>query len=157
TLGDIGQFGSRDAIDRYLKAPFVLSPGATGYSGARDLRVLYQRPLLALMGVVVLLLLIACVNVANLLVARAIARRHELSVRLAIGATRSRLVRQLLLEVFVLYGLGATAGLAIAMWSSRMLVHQLSTGANRIFLDLALDVRVLAFTVAVTVLTTLVF
>jgi len=157
TLGDIGQFGSREATDRYLKAPFVLSPGAKGYSGARDLRVLYQRPLVALMVVVVLLLLVACVNVANLLVARAIARRHELSVRLAIGATRFRLVRQLLLEVFVLYALGATAGLAIAMWSSRMLVHQLSTGANRIFLDLALDARVLGFTIGITVLTTLVF
>jgi len=157
TLGDIGQFGSREAIDRYLKAPFVLSPGATGYSGARDLRVLYQRPLLALMGVVVLLLLIACVNVANLLVARAIARRHELSVRLAIGATRARLFRQLLLEVCVLYALAAVGGLAVALWSSRVLVHQLSTPGNIIFLDLSLDRRVLAFTVAVTVVTTLLF
>jgi len=157
TLGDIGQFGSRDAIDRYLKAPFVLSPGATGYSGARDLRVLYRRPLLALMGVVVLLLLIACVNVANFLIARAIARRHELSVRLAIGATRPRLVRQLLSEVFVLYGLGAAGGLVIALWSSRILVQQLSTPGNPIFLDLSLDGRVLAFTIAVTVLTTLLF
>jgi predicted permease len=157
TLGDIGKFGSREAIDRYLKAPFVLSPGATGYSGARDLRVLYQRPLLALMGVVVLLLLIACVNVANLLVARAIARRHELSVRLAMGATRARLIRQLLIEVFVLYGLGAAGGLAVALWSSRMLVHQLSTPGNKIFLDLSLDRRVLAFTIVVTVVTTLLF
>jgi predicted permease len=157
TLGDIGQFGSRDAIDRYLKAPFVLSPGATGYSGARDLRVLYQRPLLALMGVVVLLLLIACVNVANLLVARAIARRHELSVRLAMGATRARLIKQLLIEVFVLYGLGAAGGLAVALWSSRVLVHQLSTPGNKIFLDLSLDGRVLAFTIVVTVVTTLLF
>ncbi len=157
TLVDIGKFGSREAIDRYLKAPFVLSPGATGYSGARDLRVLYQRPLLALLGVVVLLLLIACVNVANLLVARAIARRHELSVRLAMGATRARLIRQLLIEVFVLYGLGAAGGLAIALWSSRVLVHQLSTPSTKIFLDLSLDGRVLAFTIAVTVVTTLLF
>ena len=157
TLGDIGQFGSRDAVDRYLKAPFVLSPGATGYSGARDLRVLYQRPLLALMGIVVLLLLIACVNVANLLVARAIARRHELSVRLAIGATRARLIRQLLIEVAVLYGLGAAGGLVIAQWSSRALVQQLSTPGNAIFLDLSLDGRVLAFTIVVTVVTTLLF
>ena len=112
----------------------MLSPGATGYSGARDLRVLYQRPLLALMLVVVLLLLIACVNVANLLVARAIVRRHELSVRHAMGATRGRLVRQQLTEAVVLYGLGATAGLAVAMWSSRVLVDQLSTPGNTIFL-----------------------
>ena len=66
TIGDIGRFGSRASADRYLKAPFVLAPGATGYSGARDLRGLYERPLLTLMVVVALLLLIACVNVANL-------------------------------------------------------------------------------------------
>jgi putative ABC transport system permease protein len=102
-------------------------------------------------------LLIACVNVANLLVARAIARRHELSVRLAMGATRARLIRQLLSEVFVLYGLGAAGGLAVALWSSRVLVHQLSTAGNKIFLDLSLDRRVLAFTIMVTVVTTLLF
>ncbi|MFL6280816.1 MAG: hypothetical protein ACJ731_11940 [Vicinamibacterales bacterium] len=94
TPGDIGRFGSRQAIDRYLKA-FALSPGTTGYSRARDLRVLYQRPLVTLMLVMGLLLSIACVNVANLLAARAMARRHELSVRLAIGATRGLLIQRI--------------------------------------------------------------
>ncbi len=157
TLDDIGRFGSREAIDRYLTAPLVLSPGATGYSGARDLRVLYQRPLLTLLLVVALLLCVACVNVANLLVARAIARRHELSVRLAIGATRSRLVRQLLTESVVLYGVGAAAGFVLAMWSSRVLVSQLSTPGDTLFLDVSMDGRVLTFTLAVTVITTLIF
>ncbi len=157
TLGDIGRFGSRDAIDRYLKAPFTLVPGATGFGGARDLRELYQRPLLTLMLVVGLLLLIACVNVANLLTARAIARRHELSLRLALGASRGRLVRQLLAESVVLYGAGAAAGLLVATWTSGALVRQLSTAAYPVFLDVSIDVRILAFTIGITILTTLLF
>ena len=157
TLGDIGQFGSREAIERYLAAPFALVPGATGFAGARDLRALYQRPLLTLMVVVGFLLLIACVNVANLLAVRAIARRHELSLRLALGASRGRLVRQLLAESVVLYGIGAASGLLIAVWGSRALVAQLSTSVDTVFLDASIDGRVLAFTVGITVLTTLVF
>src|SRR5206468_3497726 len=144
TLGDIGKFGSRASIDRYLKAPFVLASGATGYSGARDLRGLYERPLLTIMVVVATLLLIACVNVANLLVARAISRRHELSLRLALGASRWRLLRQLLTESVVLYGIGAVFGLTLAMWSSRAIVRLLSTPTDIVFLDLSLDGRVLA-------------
>lgn len=157
TIGDIGRFGSREAVERYLQSPFVLTSGGTGYSGARDLRALYQRPLMTLMIVVVLLLLIACVNVANLLAARAIARRHELSVRLAIGATRARLITQLLTESVVLYVVGAAVGLLIARWISRILVHQLSTPDRPIFLDVSLDPRVLAFTLVVTVITTVMF
>jgi len=157
TLGEVGRFGSREAIERYLTAPFALVPGATGFAGARDLRAVYQRPLLVLMVVVALLLLIACVNVANLLAARAIARRHELSLRLALGASRSRLARQLFAESSLLYGMGAGLGLLIAVWASRALVGQLSTSAETVFLDASIDRRVLAFTVGITVLTTLLF
>ena len=157
TLGEIGRFGSPDVIDRYLKAPFAVASGATGYSGARDLRALYQRPLVTLMLVVAFLLLIACVNVANLLAARAIARRHELSLRLALGASRGRLVRQLLAESAVLYGLGAGGGLVLAAWTSRALVGQISTSANPVFLDVSIDGRILMFTLGVTVFTTLLF
>ena len=157
TLGEFGRFASNSAIERYLKAPFVLASGATGYSGARDLRGLYKQPLLAIMVVVALLLLIACVNVGNLLTARAIARRHELSLRLALGASRWRLVRQVLTETAVLYGLGATLGLAFATWGGAVLVSQLSTQANTVFLDLANDSRVLGFTVAITAITTALF
>jgi putative ABC transport system permease protein len=157
TLGDIGRFGSREAIDRYLKAPFALVPGAMGFAGARDLRELYQRPLLTLTLVVAFLLLIACVNVANLLTARAIARRHELSLRLALGASRARLVRQLLAESAVLYGIGAAGGLLLAAWTSGALVRQLSTAAYPVFLDVSVDGRILAFTVGITVLTTVIF
>jgi putative ABC transport system permease protein len=157
TLGDIGRFGSREAIERYLAAPFALVPGATGFAGARDLRALYQRPLLTLLVVVGLLLFIACVNVANLLAVRTIARRHELSLRLALGASRGRLVRQLLAESLVLYGIGAASGLLIAVWGGRTLVGQLSTSVETVFLDASIDGRVLAFTVVITVLTTLIF
>jgi putative ABC transport system permease protein len=157
TLGEIGRFGNRQSIERYLKSPFVLTSGARGYSGARDLRDRYERPLFTIMVVVVLLLLIACMNIANLLVARAIARRHELSLRLALGASRATLVRQLLTESVVLYCIGAAFGLALAAFSSRVLVRLLSTPGNTVFLDVPIDGRVLAFTVAMTVMTTLLF
>jgi predicted lysophospholipase L1 biosynthesis ABC-type transport system permease subunit len=112
---------------------------------------------MTLMLVVAFLLLIASVNVANLLAARAIARRHELSLRLALGASRGRLVRQLLAESAVLYGLGAGGGLVLAAWTSRALVGQISTSANPVFLDVSIDGRILVFTLGITVFTTLLF
>jgi putative ABC transport system permease protein len=138
----------------FLKEPLTLDPAATGNSG---LRTRYQRPLTTLMVVVGLVLLIACANIANLLLARATARRHELSVRRALGASRFRLARQLLVESLVLSGLGAALGLALAQWFSRLLVGQLSTTTNNVFLPLSLDWRMLGFTAAVAVGTAMIF
>jgi putative ABC transport system permease protein len=138
--------------DEHLKDPFTLDADAVGDS---SLRGQYRDPLLVMLGVVGLVLVIACANIANLLLARSAARAHEWSLRLALGASRSRLARQVITESLVLSALGAVAGLAVAHWTSRLLVQQLSTDA--VSLSLSLDWRVLSFTASVGVLTALVF
>jgi putative ABC transport system permease protein len=139
-------------LDRFLADPFTFVTAARGPSGLRDE---YSRPLLVMMVVVGVVLLIACANIANLLLARATARSHEWSVRLALGASRGRLARQLLLESLLLGVMGAAAGVAVAHWGSRLLVAQLAPDA--VSLELPLDSRMLAFTAAAGLLAALVF
>ena len=125
-----------------------------GGSGLSDLRQNYKIPLFLLMGIVGLVLLIACVNVANLMLARASTRNREVAIRLAIGANWLRLIRQLLTESILLAFLGGLGGSLLAVWGVRLLVTLFGSGAS---LPVVPDARVLAFTVAVCVLTGILF
>jgi predicted permease len=133
----------------------LLTPVAEGLrSSALGRR--YMTPLNILMVAGGLVLLVACANVATLLLARATARRKEMSVRLAMGAPRSRLVRQLLTESAVYAAAGAGLGLLFATWGGRTLLALLTQGRDPLPIDVRLDAGVLAFTAAVSLLTTLV-
>jgi putative ABC transport system permease protein len=143
-----------EELKHYLSEPFSLRPAA---GGASSLRIRYAQPLTTMMGAVGLVLLIACANIANLLLARADARRRELSVRLALGASRSRLGLLVFAESVLLALVGAVAGLLVAQWGSALLVKQLSTQVNTVFLDVSPDWRVLAFTTGLAGLTAIIF
>jgi predicted permease len=138
---------------RFLARGINVESMATGSSYLRRLK--YE--LEVLMGVVGLTLLITCLNLASLTLARAVAREHEIGVRTALGASGWRLVRQLITEGVMLSGAGALLGLAFAFWTSRFLVNTMWTGYVPLNLDPAPDLRVLVFTVGVAGLTTLLF
>ncbi|HXT41230.1 MAG TPA: ABC transporter permease [Candidatus Angelobacter sp.] len=141
-------------VESYRKFQLSAFPAGTGVS---QLRADYEKSLWLLFGITGLVLLIACVNLANLTLARASARAREIAVRLAVGASRARLVRQLLSESLLLAGFGAVAGAWLAHFLSRSVVWFLSTQGNRLSIDLHADWRVLAFTSAVAILTCVFF
>jgi predicted permease len=126
-------------------------------TGLSALRQRYERPLWLLLATTGLVLLIACANLANLMLARASAREREIAVRLAIGASRGRLVRQLMAESLLLALVGAAGGVLLAFWLSGSLLAFLTTDASPLFLDLRPDPRVLGFTAALAVLTCVLF
>jgi len=125
--------------------------------GLNDLRKRFSTSLLLLMGMVGLVLIIACANVAGLLMARAIARQREIAVRLSLGASRGRIIRQLLVESVMLGVIGGCAGLLVSLWASSALVRLLSSGRNPLYLSVAVDVRVLTFTAAVSIFSGMLF
>ena len=141
-------------VESYRKFRLSAFPAGTGVS---RLRKEYERSLWLLLGITGLVLVIACVNLANLTLARAGARMREMAVRLAIGASRARLIRQLLSESLLLAAAGAAAGAGLAHLLSRSIVWFLSTQGNRLTIDLDADWRVATFTSAVAILTCVCF
>jgi putative ABC transport system permease protein len=143
-----------DGVKHYLEYKLGVFSASTGFSGLREDS---ETPLWLLLGISGLVLLIACANLANLMLARAGARERQITIRRALGATRWRMIRELLSESLLLAAAGAVCGLFLAFAVSRLLVAFISTSQSRIFLDLGMDWRVLAFTTALAVLTTVSF
>jgi putative ABC transport system permease protein len=142
------------SVNKYLESRLEAVAGATGYS---TLRENYERPLWLLLAIAGLVLLIACANLANLLLARASTREREIAVRQAVGASRARIIRQLLVETLLLTVLGTALAALLAHGLSSFLVSLIGTGLNAVFLDLTPDWRVLGFTAGIAALTCLLF
>jgi len=153
----LGSLGTPKERRTYLESRIVVQSGARGISMLHES---FGDPLKLLMALVALVLLIASANVANLLLARGTARQREFAVRIAIGAGRSRLLRQVLVESLLLALLGAALGLAISRWADALLLRMVTgfgLGPESIQLSLQQDFRALAFTLAVSVLAALIF
>ncbi len=138
----------------YLKWSLTAAPVATGTSWLREQ---IGQPLKILMGVVGLVLLIACANIASLMLARSATRSREMAVRKALGASRPRLIRQLLTECVMLSTAGALVGVLVADWGSMLLIRLISTARDRVYLDLSQDWRTLGFAAAIAIATGLLF
>jgi putative ABC transport system permease protein len=151
-----------DRRARYLRDAFELFPAATGVSppdqfSLLGLRGRFGQPLTIMLVVVVVVLIISCANIANLMLARATARRHEMSLRLALGASRLRLGGQMFVESLILAASGGLAGIAIAVLGAPFLIRQLGSDVAAVTLDTSIDWRVLGFTAAASLGATFLF
>jgi predicted permease len=151
---DAGLLSSAANRQKYLAKKLELAPAATGISSIRDT---FELPVYLLMGMVGLVLLIACANVANLLLARAAAREKEVAIRIALGAGRGRLVRHVLAESLILSTAGGLLGLALASWGGSLMLALVPAGLPVAGITADPDSRVLAFTLGVSLLTGLLF
>jgi predicted permease len=145
---------SADAKRNYLSGELRVVPASRGKSGLRES---VEQPLWLLMAVVVGVLLIACANVANLLLARSGARQREVALRLALGASRSRIVQQLLVESLVLALAGCAAGVMLAAWGATFLLQFFADPDNMLAVSANPDARILAFTIVVSIAAALIF
>jgi predicted permease len=145
---------SKYSRDQFMKGQLLVDPAAMGFS---NLRNDFSTALIVLMCMVGLVLLIACANVANLLIARAFMRQKEIAMRLSLGASRGRLVRQLLVESLVLSIAGGAVGMALAVLLTRGLLALIPTQGQALLITARPDLRILGFTLALTVVTAIVF
>lgn len=143
-----------ESVNNYLNSRLEVLDGSSGYS---TLRQNYERPLWLLLAIAGLVLLVTCANLANLLLARASTREREIAVRQAVGASRTRIVRQLLVEALLLAVIGTTVGALLAQALSKFLIAAIGTSNNLVFLDVTPDFRVLGFAAGVAALTCVFF
>ncbi len=144
----------RDSIDAYLKERIEFLPRGSGASG---MQTTFRRPLMILAGLVVFVLLIACTNVANLLIAQAMTRGREMALRVSIGADRWRLIRLVLIESALLALLATVVGTIFGWWSAPLVVSMLAPAEDPVRMVLAPDWRALAFAIALTTIVTCLF